>query len=282
MRVNTRKQTERPCPEITFSNRSGKVRPRGESGGPGCGVQREKTCRKFVAPLLRGACVTCVGDLGMSLKPGVQRSSQRFSADQRAGVWDLSVNGPAAFDAEAFEVKFFFPPDGGQLFASRSRDGDSAGFRWRLRASASAGGPPELTRLALPKAAGFTSLALASNSVVMTTASGSRSFDPEFAETRVEGWARTGQGIHGDSPDGRWLAIYRPFSASLHTCRMPGMEPVATLNHPANIGWFEFSPAGGEVAVASRWGTEFYATATWTRTRTPAASSARRTPARCG
>jgi WD40 repeat protein len=50
--------------------------------------------------------------------------------------------------------------------------------------------------------------------------------------------------------------------------RIPGLEPVAKLSQHANIGDFQFSPRGDEVAVGTRAGIEFWSTRTWERIRT--------------
>jgi WD40 repeat protein len=54
----------------------------------------------------------------------------------------------------------------------------------------------------------------------------------------------------------------------LYVHRLPGLERVAKLSHPANIIFFRFSPHGDEVALMSRRSVEFWSTATWQRTRT--------------
>jgi hypothetical protein len=102
----------------------------------------------------------------------------------------------------------------------------------------------------------------------MTGSNGSQLLAPEELETGKGQWARTYPGINGVSPDGRWLAIYRPFTPELYVYRLPELVRVAKLTHPALIGDFEFSPLGDEVTISSaRAGIEFWSTTTWTRTR---------------
>jgi WD40 repeat protein len=79
-------------------------------------------------------------------------------------------------------------------------------------------------------------------------------------------WVRTSAGYNGVSPDGRWLAIWPPYSSELYVHRLPGLEPVATLAHRARIGDFDFSPQGDELAICAG-GAEFWSTATWQKTR---------------
>src|SRR5207244_6003472 len=58
------------------------------------------------------------------------------------------------------------------------------------------------------------------------------------------------------------------FSSSLYVYRLPELEPVAKLIHPAGFADFQFSPTGDEVAItSSRAGVEFWSTTTWERTR---------------
>ena len=154
------------------------------------------------------------------------------------------------------------------MFGSRNTQGDVAGFRWRLGPATKPGAAPGLTRLPLRKPQGFTSLSLISNSVVMVSSKGSQVLSPEQIEVGSDRWAPTIPGINGVSPDGRWLGIYRSFSASLYVYRLPGLERVAKLTHPAGFADFQFSPMGDEVAItSSRAGVEFWSTTTWERTR---------------
>ena len=103
---------------------------------------------------------------------------------------------------------------------------------------------------------------------MVTGAKGSQLLAPEEVEAGKDQWSQTYPGLNGASPDGRWLGIYRPFTAALYVHRMPGLERVANLAHPAAIGDFKFSPAADEVAICSSRMVEFWSTATWERTRT--------------
>ena len=210
-------------------------------------------------------------DLGGRLRHAAFSPDGRWlaaSAEQRAGVWDLVGGGPGALADEAYEAHSFFTPDGGEWFGSRSNARNPNGFRCRISATTNATAPPGLERLTLPKPDGFTFLSLWSNSVVLTTTRGSQMVALENLETGPDRWVRTAAGINGVSPEGRWLAIYRPFSSALYVYRLPGLEGVANLTHPASIGDFEFSPRGDELAVcSSRGGVEFWSTRTWERTR---------------
>jgi len=102
----------------------------------------------------------------------------------------------------------------------------------------------------------------------VTTTRGSKLLAPETIDAGSDGWVKTAQGINGVSPDGRWLAIYRPYSTSLYVYELPELQRVAKLSHPSSIGHFQFSPLGDEVVVASRRGVEFWSTVNWERTRT--------------
>jgi WD40 repeat protein len=194
------------------------------------------------------------------------------SGEKCGGIWDLTGSGPAALDDGAYGARFFFTPDTRELFGSRNRGNASDCFRWRLMPAipqSGTGGPLRLESLPLHKPEGFVSLCLSSNDVVMTSPlKGSQVLEPDQIETGGEWWSRTQSGINGASPDGRWVAIYAPYSPALFICRLPGLEHAAILTHPAHIGGFEFSPLSDEVAIySSRGGVEFWSTTTWERTR---------------
>jgi serine/threonine protein kinase/WD40 repeat protein len=193
------------------------------------------------------------------------------SGDKQAGVWDLASGGPAALDDGAYLAHFFFTPEARELFGSRNKKEASDCFRWRLPSAipqSATGGPPNLERLPLHKPVDFTFLGLSSNAVVMTSSKGSQVLAPDELENGSDRWTRTHLGINGVSPDGRWLAIYLPYTPTLYIYRVPGLERVAKLTHPANINDFAFSPLSDEVAIwSSRGGVEFWNTATWERTR---------------
>ncbi len=210
-------------------------------------------------------------DLGVRLRQARFSPDGRWlaaSADKRAGVWDLSGGGPGAVETNAYETFFYFTPDGRELFGSRNTQGDTACFRWQLMPATNPAAPPGLTRLPMPRPHSFTSLGLISNSVVMVSAKGAQILTREETESGREQWTPTIPGINSASPDGRWLGIYRPFGATLHLYRLPGLEQAAKLTHPASFGDFQFSPLGDEVAItSSRAGAEFWSMTTWERTR---------------
>jgi len=189
------------------------------------------------------------------------------TAEKRMGVWDLAGNGPAALVEEGRDARPFFTPDGRELFGSRSITRDSDGFRWRLTPATNGATAPRLDRLPLRKPDDFSFLCLHSNFVVLAGAKGSQVLAPEELETGKDRWERTSPGINEVSPVGRWLGIYRAFTPSLYVYRLPGLERVAKLNHPAAIGGVAFSPQGDELAISSRWGVEFWSMQSWERSR---------------
>ncbi|HXJ60702.1 MAG TPA: protein kinase [Verrucomicrobiae bacterium] len=191
------------------------------------------------------------------------------SGDQRLGVWDLAgpQPEPAALAEEGSEAQTFWSADGRELFGSRNNDSVTECFRWRITPGTNSGLPPGLERLSLPKPAGFTSLSVRSNDVVLTARRRSQLLARTDIGTNAAHWVRTSDGINGASPDGRWLAMYRPYDRWLYIYRLPDLQPVAKLTHPVSIGEFHFSPLGEELAVTSRWGVEFWSTQTWERTR---------------
>jgi len=189
------------------------------------------------------------------------------SADKRLGIWDLARGGPGALAEEGFNAFCYFSPDGRELFGSRGNDPGKNCFRWRYSSATNTGTRPVLERLPFQRPKGFSSLSLRSNSVVVTAAGGSQILLPQAVQTEPDRWVETAKGFNGVSPDGRWLGIYRSYSKSLYVYGLPGLENVAKLTHLANIGDFQFSPLGDEVAISSRWGVEFWSTLTWERTR---------------
>jgi hypothetical protein len=187
------------------------------------------------------------------------------------GVWDLTAAGPGALDEKAHETLCFFTADGRELFGSRNQQsGHNAGFRWRITPATEAGGPPRLEPLPLHKPAGFASLSVISNSVVMNSTNGVQLLTLDEVETGKEDWKRAYAGMNRVSSDGRWLGIFRHYTPSLYVHRLPGLERVAKLTQLTqmeNIYFFEFSPSGDEVALYSVRGTELWSTANWERTR---------------
>jgi WD40 repeat protein/predicted Ser/Thr protein kinase len=205
------------------------------------------------------------GDLGGGRNHAAFSPDGRWLAaggDGRLVVWDLSGNGPGAESDEAGHSRLRFAPNG-ELFA----DQRGRCFRFRVTPGTN-GAAPELERLGMASPAGFVSLCLVSNGVVLTGSSGSRlaAFD-QLAEDSAP-WKRTVDGLNGASPDGQWLGMFRSYTPHLYIHRLPGLERVAKLTNDANISRFEFSPLNDEVAVSSRAaGITFWSTATWQRTR---------------
>jgi WD40 repeat protein len=126
---------------------------------------------------------------------------------------------------------------------------------------------PVLERLAMSKPAGFVSLCLVSNGVVLTSTNGSKltGFDGRAPDKDV--WKTTAGGLNSVSRDEQWLGMYRSFSPQLYVYRLPGFERVAKITNEARISLFEFSPESDEIAIASRGGVEFWSTRSWQRTR---------------
>ncbi len=211
-------------------------------------------------------------DLGVRLRQASISPDGRWlaaSGDKRAGVWDLTSQGPGALETNAYEAHFLhFAAGGRELFASRDTQDDAACFRWRLTPATAAAAPPQLSPLPLRQPPGFTSLSVYSNSVIMVSSSGAQILTPEELAAGSDRWTKTISGISDVTPDGRWLGIYRPFGTSLHVYRLPDLVEAAKLPHPASFGNFQFSPRGGEVAItSSRAGAELWDTTSWKRTR---------------
>jgi WD40 repeat protein len=177
-------------------------------------------------------------------------------------VWDLTGNGPAALLKESAVAHVDFAPNG-ELFVSRV--GDCS--RWRLRPGTN-GLEPILERVELSTPAGFSSLCLISNGVVLNGTRGSKAVNFDELATGQGTWKPTGgNGRVAASPDGRWLGLHRRYTPDLYVYRLPELERVAKLTNESRVRGFEFSPKGDEVAVGTATGVEFWSTTTWQRTR---------------
>ena len=216
----------------------------------------------------RSAHRELAGDPGKRLRHAAFSPDGRWLAasyEKCAAVWDLSGQGAAALDEEAYEGHFFFSQDSRELFAGRSNVRQSDGYRWRLHPSTNLTAPPTLEQIPLTTPADFTFLTLHSNQLVITSGRGSQFIPRDRLETIPDGWMVTTSGVSMVSPDGNWLAIRRPYSGSAYVYRLPGCENVTKLEHPAAIGGFAFSPAGNELVICSRAGLEFWSAPSWQR-----------------
>jgi len=209
----------------------------------------------------------CHQELGEELYPRVRHAAVSpdgqwlaASSDQQFAVWHLAKPGPAVFANYASDARPFWSSQG-ELFGSRSRLNDA--FRWRVRAATNEFSPPILERLELFVPARFHSIAVMSNRVAWTTATGSCVGSLEHLAIEKTNWAPTIRGVNGLSPDGRWLAIYTPYTPNVVVYKLPGLEEVARLTSKARVAGFAFTPSGDELAVASNGQVEFWSTATW-------------------
>jgi hypothetical protein len=181
---------------------------------------------------------------------------------ERLGVWDLESRSPGALTTSAPETRVAFAANG-DLFADRL----GGGFRWAVSPATKDLAPPGLRPLALNLPAGFGSLGIISNGVVLTGSRGSAVVKIEDVGGGPRDWQPTERGYNGASPDGRWFAVFRPYTPRLFVHRLPGLQRVAILTNASNIRHFQFSPAKDEVTVTCQLGVEFWNTTTWQRTR---------------
>jgi WD40 repeat protein len=188
------------------------------------------------------------------------------SADNGGTIWNVKQSGPGAAIREARGSRLFFSASSRELFASPS-GGPQDWCRWTIHPATSIGGPPSLEPILMRKPDGFAGLCVASNTLVITSTNGSLVASVESLDLDEENWVNTWPGITGLSPDGRWMALHQPYSPIMQVHRLPRLETVTSIIHPASISSFEFSPNSQELALASRFGTEFWSTANWRRTR---------------
>jgi WD40 repeat protein len=235
------------------------------SDGQQCAVLRRPELRLQLHAFERPAlCREFTEDLGVRLNHAAFSSDGRWlaaSSGEGMCVWDLHNTHAAALVKEASDTRLSFSGSG-ELFANRR----GRCFRWRVSPGTN-GAAPELDQVEMANPAGFVSLCLVSNGVVLTSARGSKLAGFDELATDPGAWGPTVDGLNGVSPDGQWLGVFRSFTPQVHIHRLPGMERVAKLTSEASVSRFEFSPQGNEIAVASRGGVEFWSTATWQRTR---------------
>jgi WD40 repeat protein len=183
---------------------------------------------------------------------------------ERLGLWDLANRSPgavAAQGADAFSI--LFSPDSSQLYTSRADEW----FRWQVLPSTNRLTPPALTPVAMQPPEGFCSVCAASNAIVLTGARGSKLASFNSLPQEAGDWSNTVDGVTGSSPDGRWLAIFQPYTPWLHVYELPDFKTVATLTNRDNIYGFEFSPSGDQLAVSSPRRVELWDTRTWQKAR---------------
>ncbi len=181
---------------------------------------------------------------------------------QRLGVWDLTQSGPGTLADAGADSRLYFAAND-QLFAN---DKDTA-FRWRPGRAVQAGTAPVLESLPLAAPNGLTSLCVVSNRIVWTTSGGSRVSGLQLAEARDGNWTATIPGINGASPDGRWLAVYQPFTPRLYVYQLPGLELACTITNTQNIAGFAFSPSGDQLSVMSSQRVQLWSTSDWRHLR---------------
>jgi len=213
-------------------------------------------------------------DLGARLRQAAFSPDGRWlaaSGAKRLGIWDLAMNAPGALVEQAHDAHGFFTSDGSELFASRNRAaGDNAVFRWRITPTTNMGEPPALEMLAMPTITGFSFLSLHSDTVLLTTDSGTQVLSRREIEAGLKNSRPTLSGMNRASPNGRWLGVLPHYSSSLQIYGLPDLEPVVLLRRLpvlGNINFFEFSPVGDEISLYSSRGVELWSTATWERTR---------------
>jgi WD40 repeat protein len=195
-----------------------------------------------------------------------------FSANREDGfaVWDLENPGPAAVVMEENARIPLFAPTGNELYVYN----ENVLTRWQLEP-----GPnleaPMVTAQPVFRPPGMLSLAMTDTHLI-TTGQGGTHFlplaDPQQDQVRhrVEAAGRS-----LISPDKKWIGVRGAQDRSLQVLPLPAMEPVTTLSLGARLWTFAFAPPGGELAVGTGAGLEFFDTTTWQPTRRLALASER-------
>lgn len=182
------------------------------------------------------------------------------STDADVNVCDLITGQSVSTTNE--RPRLFWNNESTELFGS----GGEA-HRWRVTASEDPDTPPRLELLPFPLPSGFNSFSVASNRLIWTVAKGSSLATLDDLLPTDGGWEKTPRGINGQSPDGRWLAVYVPNSPHLHLYEMPAIKLATIITNLPRISGFSFAPSSRELAVASRGHTEFFRTGTWEHLR---------------
>jgi WD40 repeat protein len=202
---------------------------------------------------------------GRVVHHGVFSSDGRWLAvagQERLAVWDLWAGGAGATTSQGADARLCFSEDSSELFACQNE----GIFRWRLTAGAKPRDPPVLTPVPMRVPPGLNSVCASSNQIAWTSSLGTRFF-PLDGNPTAPPWLSTSAGLNGASGDGRWLAVFRPFSPLLYVYRMSDLGLVTILTNHANIAEFQFSPRGDELAVCSSRQVEIWSTVTWERRR---------------
>jgi WD40 repeat protein len=205
-------------------------------------------------------------DLGVRWRHAALSPDGRWFAatsDKNLSVWDLSGHGPAARVEEGYDTFVFWTKDGRELLGSRG----SECFRWQVEPATNASAPPRMRPMPLFRPDGLISMSLNEDRIAWTTSRGSWVSQLQNAANEGDRWFHTVPGGNALSPDGRWLAVYRPFTPYFHVYEVGTANPVATLTNQGAVTGLKFSPLGDALVAASRGQVEFWSTTDWQRTR---------------
>lgn len=186
-----------------------------------------------------------------------------ISTDSSVNLCDLTTG--QSVSGAGTEARLFWNNESTELFGSGG--GDGGAHHWRVRPGAEPSAPPVLESIRVQRPAGYNSFSVVSNRVVWTAASGSQMTALHDFPSTDAPWSKTLRGMNGQSPDGRWLAIFVANSPYLHVYELPGFQRVTVITNRPRISGFSFTPSGRELAVVSRGHAEFYRTGTWEHLR---------------
>lgn len=186
------------------------------------------------------------------------------STEGSVNVWNLQTR--QSVTEPAHGPRLYWSAEGTELVASSSASGDGSGgsvLRWRVWDAGHESVAPALEKLPVSRPPRFNSMSVISNRVVWTTAEASAVTTPENFGADGNEWKPTSRGINGQSPDGRWLGIYVPYTPRLKIYRLPELELVTVITNGPRISGFCFSSDGRELVVAARGRLTIYETETW-------------------
>ena len=118
----------------------------------------------------------------------------------------------------------------------------------------------------MPAAEGCFSFCVLSNMAAFVSGQGTRIVPLDALYQQPPPWRPTIKGVSCGSSDGRWLAIFEPFTPVLHVYSVPSLDRVALLTNSANIGAVSFPNSGERLFIASGKQISTWSTVTWSKT----------------
>ncbi len=203
-------------------------------------------------------------DLGGSLRHGAFSPDGRWLAVgglARLGLWDLAGATPPTIVVEAEHATPYFSPDGTELFAFWA----PGHGRWRISPGRDPSSPPRVAPLPAPQVKRYFSGQFTSNLLVLGTSEGA--FTVPRSDVAGPGVTPRyiGNIVGQVSPNGQWHAALK--GETVLVSKLDPWAAVQSIEFDSHLLAHAFTPAGNELAVASRTGVTFFDTQQWARQR---------------